>query len=76
MKPSATVVGQIYFDLETYAAHTYTGTEWKKIMSPFADTRTDKEKVWDALSKPVAEYNNDDFTIEAWMHIAKSISTK
>jgi hypothetical protein len=73
MKPTAPVVGQVYIDLETHNALMYTGSDWAKIapMQPVPDTRTDKEKVWDALSKPVENYNNNDFTIEAWMHMAK-----
>lgn len=72
MKPTTPVVGQVYFDLETYDALMYTGSGWNKVMpmQPVPDTRTDKEKVWDALAKPVFDYNND--PLYGWLHAIAS----
>lgn len=58
MKPPNPIVGQIYFDVEGTGPLIYHGSEWKTVPPPKVDTRTDKEKVWDALSKPVQEEDN------------------
>lgn len=65
-------------DLESLATTTCTlsNVDWASqwLTKPYTapDKRTDKEKVWDALSKPVPEefnFGGQDFTISAWIKL-------